>query len=151
MLVQEIWFVVNYDLNNLKNISYLFIISNIFLSYYYLKNLTKFFIHNWLDLRIWHQNPHDWHDWIILFKKLKFSHDWHNYEKGRYEKLTFFHLVVLYTSLCRLLQSRYPDQIQDSRGVGLLCAMDCPDTDSRTKLLNKLKHKGNVIYGTGRE
>lgn len=49
----------------------------------------------------------------------------------------------------RDIQSRHPDKIQNVRGVGLLCSLDCKDAESKDDLFNKTKQRGVLMGSCG--
>lgn len=46
-------------------------------------------------------------------------------------------------------EKRYPNLIQNVRGIGTFCAFDCPTPERREEMLNKLRHKGVNMGGCG--
>ncbi len=47
------------------------------------------------------------------------------------------------------LQNRHGDVISNGRGVGLMCAFDLPDTETRDKLMKTMWKEGALILGSG--
>ena len=47
------------------------------------------------------------------------------------------------------LQSEYPNLVSNSRGRGLFCAFDLPDTGSRDKMSQYIYEEGAIVLGSG--
>ncbi|MBN2184275.1 MAG: L-lysine 6-transaminase [Candidatus Krumholzibacteriota bacterium] len=47
------------------------------------------------------------------------------------------------------MQEKYPEKISNVRGLGLFCAFDCPDGESRNKFVNDCMEKGMIILKCG--
>ena len=47
------------------------------------------------------------------------------------------------------LQADYADIVSNARGVGLMCAFDLPDGDTRDKVVNLILQNGAIILGSG--
>jgi len=47
------------------------------------------------------------------------------------------------------LQEKYPDKISNARGLGLMCAFDCNNTEKRDELQKKLYAKDLVVVTCG--
>jgi len=47
------------------------------------------------------------------------------------------------------LQSEYPNLVSNSRGRGLFCAFDLPDTESRDKMSQYIYEEGAIVLGSG--
>ena len=47
------------------------------------------------------------------------------------------------------LQKKYPRQISNVRGMGLMCAFDLPDTETRNKMINGIFKNGAIILPSG--
>ena len=65
---------------------------------------------------------------------------------------TFEHVRVMGDLLLReiqQLQADYPDKLSNARGLGLLCAFDLPDTETRDRLVKDLFKRHLIILGCG--
>jgi L-lysine 6-transaminase len=47
------------------------------------------------------------------------------------------------------LENEFPDVVSNSRGKGLWCAYDLPDSVTRDRLANLIKEEGAIILGSG--
>ena len=47
------------------------------------------------------------------------------------------------------LESRYPEVLSSSRGMGTLCAIDVKNIETRDKILHNLKQRGINLGGCG--
>jgi len=47
------------------------------------------------------------------------------------------------------LEKSYPEIVSNARGVGTLCAIDFPDTDTRNKIIDHLWSNGLAAQGSG--
>tara|TARA_B100000029_G_scaffold291612_1_gene285196 strand:+ start:6265 stop:7584 length:1320 start_codon:yes stop_codon:yes gene_type:complete len=50
-----------------------------------------------------------------------------------------------------LIQNDYSDLVSNSRGLGLMCAFDLPNTKLRDKLINSIIKNGAIIIGSGKK
>ena len=65
---------------------------------------------------------------------------------------TFEHVRVrgeVLLSELRQLQEDYPGRVSNARGLGLLCAFDLPDTETRDRLVKDLFQRHLIILGSG--
>ena len=65
---------------------------------------------------------------------------------------TFEHVRVMgevLLSELRQLQEDYPGRVSNARGLGLLCAFDLPDTETRNRLVKDLFKRHLIILGCG--
>ena len=55
------------------------------------------------------------------------------------------------TLLCGLrnLQKKYPEQISNIRGKGLMCAFDLPDSETRNNMVSEIMKNGAIILPCG--
>ncbi len=49
----------------------------------------------------------------------------------------------------KAMQERYPDKVSNVRGLGLFCAFDCPDGESRDKFVNGCMDNGMIALTCG--
>jgi len=47
------------------------------------------------------------------------------------------------------LQEKFPKIVSNSRGLGMMCAFDCPDTETRAKILSAAFDRGLIIIPCG--
>ena len=69
------------------------------------------------------------------------------------EENTFNHVRAMGDILLgqiRQLQADYPDKVSNARGLGLLCALDLPDQETRNQLVRDLFQRRLIILGCGR-
>ena len=65
---------------------------------------------------------------------------------------TFEHVRVMGDLLLReiqQLQADYPDKLSNARGLGLICAFDLPDIETRDRLVKDLFKRHLIILGCG--
>ncbi len=68
------------------------------------------------------------------------------------EENTFNHVRAMGDILLgqiRQLQADYPDKVSNARGLGLLCALDLPDQETRNQLVRDLFQRRLIILGCG--